>query len=153
MIKLLTGKIIDDKGRYLHWLKTLVPMLAGLMLAAGCQTDEYFPLPTQSGTNTTEVITLREGDIVKISFPANPNLNKTQPIRRDGMISLDLVGEVKAAGKTPKQLEADLVELYSTQLLSKEVNVEVQSSLLPGLCHRFRAEGGEDRVRPPDHGF
>jgi polysaccharide export outer membrane protein len=44
---------------------------------------------------------------------------------------MPLIGEVKAAGKTPKQLEADLVDLYSTQLLSKEVTVEVQSSSFP----------------------
>jgi polysaccharide export outer membrane protein len=44
---------------------------------------------------------------------------------------MPLIGEVKAAGKTPKQLEADLVDLYSTQLLSKEVTVEVQSSTFP----------------------
>jgi len=78
-----------------------------------------------------ETITLHEGDVLKISFPANANLNKTAPIRRDGMISLDLVGEVKAAGKTPKELERDLIDLYSTQLLSKEVTVEVQNSSFP----------------------
>ena len=77
------------------------------------------------------VITLREGDVLKISFPANANLNTTQPIRRDGMISMPLVGEVKAAGKTPKELEKDLVDAYSTQLLSKQVTVEVQSSTFP----------------------
>jgi len=69
--------------------------------------------------------------VLKISFTANANLNTTEPVRRDGMISMPLIGEVKAAGKTPKQLEADLVDLYSTQLLSKEVTVEVQSSTFP----------------------
>jgi polysaccharide export outer membrane protein len=68
---------------------------------------------------------------MKISFPANANLNTTQPIRRDGMISMPLVGEVKAAGKTPKELEKDLIDAYSTQLLSKQVTVEVQSSTFP----------------------
>lgn len=69
--------------------------------------------------------------MLKISFPANANLNTTQPIRRDGMISMPLIGEVKAVGKTPAELEKDLVDLYSTQLLSKEVMVEVQSSSFP----------------------
>jgi polysaccharide export outer membrane protein len=127
-----------------------------LALVAGCQTQPPLPPATlqgvtntteiitlraalvdamkqtlQGGTNATEIITLREGDVLKVSFPANANLNTTQPIRRDGMISMPLIGEVKAAGKTPKQLEADLVDLYSTQLLSKEVTVEVQSSSFP----------------------
>ena len=79
----------------------------------------------------TEAITLREGDVLKISFPGSPNLNKTATIRRDGMISLDLVGEVKAAGKTPADFEKELLDLYSTQLVSKQVTVEVQSSSFP----------------------
>ena len=104
-------------------------------LAAGDPTPAPLPQSVQKGTNAaetaTEIITLRESDVLKISFPANANLNTTQPIRRDGMISMPLVGEVKAAGKTPKQLEKDLIDLYSTQLLSKEVHVEVQSSTFP----------------------
>jgi polysaccharide biosynthesis/export protein len=132
MTKLLTGKSINHEGRFVHWLKWLAPGLVGLMLAAGCQTQTPLPpVALQGGTNATEIISLRESDVLKISFPANPNLNTTQPIRRDGMISMPLIGEVKAAGKTPKQLEADLVNLYSTQLLSKEVTVEVQSSTFP----------------------
>jgi polysaccharide biosynthesis/export protein len=134
MINILTGKNMNHSGRFIRALKLLAPGLVGLALIAGCQTDESAPPPAQQGTNVThatEIITLRESDVLKITFAANANLNTTQPIRRDGMISMPLVGEVRAAGKTPKQLEADLVDLYSTQLLSKEVNVEVQSSTFP----------------------
>jgi polysaccharide export outer membrane protein len=156
MTKNFTTEIVGGRGRFIDCLKALLPGLMVLALATGCQTQS--PLPPaarQEGTNTTEIITLRaaladamkqtlqgvtnateiislrEGDVLKISFPANANLNTTQPIRRDGMISLNLVGEVKAAGKTPKELEKDLVDLYSTQLMSKEVTVEVQSSTFP----------------------
>jgi len=125
------AKIIGNQGRLIHWLKTLVPGLMVLALAAGCQTQNPPPPSFQPGTNATEIITLRESDVLRISFPANANLNTTQPIRRDGMISMPLVGEVKAAGKTPDELKKDLVDLYSTQLLSKEVTVEVQSSQFP----------------------
>ena len=85
----------------------------------------------EATTNATEVITLRESDVLKISFPANANLNTTQTVRRDGMITMPLIGEVKAAGKTPTELQNDLIELYSPQLVSKEVMVEVQSSIFP----------------------
>jgi len=131
MTKNFITKIIGGRGRFVRRLKQLAPGLVVLALAAGCQTQPSLPPAALQGTNTTEIITLREGDVLKISFPANANLNKTQPIRRDGMISLDLVGEVKATGKTPKELEKDLLDLYSTQLVSKEVTVEVQSSSFP----------------------
>ena len=119
MTKYFIAEIIGGKGRSLRRLGILLPGLVALALTAGCQSEPLFPMPAQpSATNVTEAIILREGDVLKISFPGNPNLNKVAPIRRDGLIALDLVGEVKAAGKTPKQLEADLVELYSTQLVS-----------------------------------
>jgi polysaccharide export outer membrane protein len=132
MTKYFITQIIGSSGRFVHWLKQLAPGLVALALVAGCQTQSPPPpAALQGGTNATEIITLREGDVLKISFPANANLNTTQPIRRDGMISMPLVGELKAAGRTPKQLETNLVDLYSTQLLSKEVTVEVQSSTFP----------------------
>ena len=154
MRKLLSGEFIDGKAPVVLPLWTLVVVLAVVAVTAGCQTDGFSPPPPPHDTNVinftnvsfpdvpavpevtntpgaSEVITLRESDVLKISFPANPNLNTTQPIRRDGMISMPLIGEVKAAGKTPKQLEAALADLYSTQLLSKEVTVEVMSSTYP----------------------
>ena len=131
MTKTFIAAIIGGNGRSAQWFRALSAGLALLVLATGCQTPGPSPLPAANGTNAAEVITLRESDVLKISFPANANLNTTQPIRRDGMISMPLVGEVKAAGKTPEELKKDLIDLYSTQLLSKEVTVEVQSSQFP----------------------
>ena len=78
-----------------------------------------------------EMFILREGDTLKISFPGSANLDTTQQIRRDGKISLPLVGEVKAAGLTPIELRKALMDLYAPQISTKEVNVEVQNSLFP----------------------
>lgn len=39
-----------------------------------------------------------------------------------------MVGEVVASGQTPSELEKKLLELYSSQLVSKEVTVTVVSS-------------------------
>ena len=117
-----------------QWWRWLAPGLVLLAVATGCQTNYPFPasaLAAVGETNAAVAITLREGDVLKISFPANANLNSTQPIRRDGMITMPLVGEIKAAGKTPKELQKALSDAYSTQLLSKEVIVEVQSSTFP----------------------
>ena len=131
MIKTSVTDVFEDKGRFVQWL--IKPALGLVLLAvgAGCQTQPLFSTPTNPTTNVTEIITLREGDVLKISFPGSANLNTTQPIRRDGMISMPLVGEVKAVGKTPAELEKDLIDLYSTQLVSKVVTVEVQSSVFP----------------------
>jgi len=76
----------------------------------------------------SEPLVLREGDVIKISFPGSPNMNTAQQIRRDGKISLQLVGEVYVVGMTTTELEKKLAELYDKQLLTKEVNVVLDSS-------------------------
>ena len=78
-----------------------------------------------------EAITLREGDVVKITFPGSPNLDTVQPIRRDGKLNLPLIGEVDAAGSTPIELQDKLVQAYASQISTKEVTVQVQSSSFP----------------------
>jgi polysaccharide export outer membrane protein len=105
----------------------------------GCKTESIPPASTlkeqavKAGgltAKTTESMNLREGDVLKISFPGSPALDTTTTIRRDGKINLQLVGEVNAAGMTPPALEQKLVDLYASQISSKQVTVEVVSSSL-----------------------
>jgi len=102
-----------------------------LCVNTGCQID---PANNSSGAQQpvgpqkTESMTLREGDVVKISIPGAPNLEAVQTIRRDGKIALTLIGEVQAAGLKPSELQTELIRLYSPQLVSKEINVSVVSS-------------------------
>jgi len=81
--------------------------------------------------NTASLMNLREGDVLKISFPGSPTLDTTQQIGRDGKIRLSLVGEVDAAGMPPSALETKLVDLYASQISSKQVTVEVVRSSFP----------------------
>lgn len=76
----------------------------------------------------SEIIVLREGDVVKVSFPGAANLDTIQPIRRDGLIVLPIIGEIRAAGLTSAELNAQISKLYAPQLVNKEVNVTVVSS-------------------------
>ncbi len=74
------------------------------------------------------MLRIREGDGLKISFPGAPNLDSAQQVRADGVITLDIVGEVKVVGLSPKELEKKLAQLYVTQLVSNEVTVAVTAS-------------------------
>ena len=97
-----------------------------LALAAGCASTRTPATAQDAREPVTQ--TLRAGDVVKISFPRTPTLDTTQQIRRDGKINLYLVGEVQAAALAPADLEKQLLELYASQLVSKEVRVTVVSS-------------------------
>jgi polysaccharide export outer membrane protein len=104
-------------------------MLAGCKTQTGVLTEQAAMTGGLTAT-TNELMNLREGDVLKISFPGSASLNTTQTIRRDGKISMTLVGDVDAAGMTPSALEKKLVDLYAPQLSSKQVTVEVVSSSL-----------------------
>jgi len=154
------GRTVPLTTRFLCCLAQMLLGAAALALAAGCQTDDSAfqaitpaaghpakpgtheaavkPVAPEVATAVADVTTndpttyvLREGDILKISFPGSPNLNNVQQIRTDGKITLPLVGEVQAAGMTPGNLQKKLMDLYGPQLASKEVTVDVQSSSFP----------------------
>ena len=114
-------------GRSRTMLATLAAAI--LTVVAGCQTSQS-KAPVEPADQANAII-LREGDMLKITFPGAPNLNDSQQIRRDGKIALSMVGEVVAAGLTPADLEKEILKLYSSQLVTKEVTVTVTSSSFP----------------------
>ena len=65
-------------------------------------------------------------DVLAISVWKEPELTKSIPVRSDGKISLPLVGEMEAAGKTPLQLEQNIREKLTNFISSPEVTVIVQ---------------------------
>lgn len=104
--------------------------LMTMLAAAGCQSPQTRE-SLKEGAAVSETLLLREGDTVKIAFPGAPNLDSIQQIRRDGKITLPSIGEVQAAGLKPPELEKQILALYGTQLLSKEVSITVQSATFP----------------------
>lgn len=101
-------------------------LLLGL---AGCQTTVSTPFPEQA-LNQTPVL-LTPGDVVKLTFPAAPDLNQSQTIQADGKINLSLVGEVDAGGRTIADLQRKLEVLYKPQLQNTTVTVTLESSVTP----------------------
>ena len=100
-----------------------------LGVGGGCQT----PAPTTRDPIPYSEVRLREGDIIRIVFPGAPNsnLDTTQQIRRDGKITLNMGGEVTALGKTPSELEKELLKIYDAQLVVKQVVVTINASTYP----------------------
>jgi polysaccharide export outer membrane protein len=95
---------------------------------AGCETDAN--TTTFSGqADVPRHVILASGDVVKLTFSSAPELNQSQKVRADGKLSLPLVGEVDAAGKTVGQLQGALIELYKSQLKTPEVTVSLEGSV------------------------
>jgi len=81
-------------------------MMASCLASAGCAHHETFkgqkeaPSPFRMGID----------DVIEVSVYRDPDLTRTVPIRPDGKISLPIVGEMVAAGRTPEEVRAEVVE-------------------------------------------
>jgi protein involved in polysaccharide export with SLBB domain len=97
-------------------------VLVGL---AGCSSPPP-PTPIPDKDAAPEItMTIVPGDEIEISFFGAPDLNITQAVRRDGKISLRLVDDVGAAGRTPQELQKEIAKLYASQLQIKSVTVKL----------------------------
>jgi len=64
-------------------------------------------------------------DILTINVWKEPEVSKVVPVRPDGMISLPLVGEIKATGLTPVELEAQIATALKKLMSDPQVTVIV----------------------------
>ena len=105
----------------------IVALLGLALFMSACSTT-----PPSAGVPVivpTDVQTLAEGDVIRVSFPGTPSITEPeQTIRRDGRINLALIGEVRVIGKTPAELENELKKAYASHLTSNEIKVTVVSS-------------------------
>lgn len=64
-------------------------------------------------------------DVLSINVWKEPEMSKLVPVRPDGMISLPLLGEIKAAGLTPVQLQEQITTPLKKLMSEPEVTVMV----------------------------
>ncbi len=69
---------------------------------------------------------IQPGDQLEIKFYYDKELNEQVVVRPDGMISLQLVDEVKAAGHAPAELDKVLTEKYAGFIKEPELTVIVR---------------------------
>src|SRR6266496_1174838 len=126
---LMAGESSVNRSRWLKALAKLSVLVCAVVVPlSGCTTTSRV---FQEDWTPYSSVKLTEGDAVSITFPGSPDLNTAQRIRRDGKIDLKTVGEIQAAGKTPKELEKDILKLFEKDLVLKEVSVILQSTSYP----------------------
>lgn len=95
-------------------------------LLVGCGTP---PLADQDNEATAGAVeyTIGPGDTLQIYVRNNPDLSVTLPVRPDGRISVPMVQDVEAAGKTPSGLASDLEGELAEFIRSPNVSVMVMA--------------------------
>ena len=85
-------------------------------------------------------------DIVEVSVWHNPDLNAKVPVRPDGMISIPLIGDVTAGGKTPEEVSAEIAEKLKAYVRDPQVAVILTELRSHEYLSRVRVTGA---VRSP----
>src|SRR6266516_6086406 len=110
------------------------------LTCGGCQTS-LPPLPNPPGPKT--VVRLSPGDALKISYADQTIPDQTQKIRRDGKVSLPLIGEVTAAGKRIIDFQNELISLNEEHLENSEVVVTLESGTVGVTVSGFANKPGK----------
>jgi polysaccharide biosynthesis/export protein len=99
--------------------------------AAGSAPPPATPIGQAPDVTTTkphdDSFVIGNDDVLAINVWKEPDVSqKAIPVRSDGKISLPLVGEVQAAGRTPLRLEQDIAARLKSYIADAEVTVMVQ---------------------------
>lgn len=128
-------------------LQGLLLSLTAVVFVAGCAGPQSSSqdaidqaLSLQTSTSVDEYV-LGPTDEIQISVWRNADLSMVVPVRPDGRVSMPLIGDVQATGKTPEQL-ANEIEIGLTGFIREpQVTVVVKSMGSHEFSDRVRVTG------------
>jgi polysaccharide export outer membrane protein len=111
-------------------------MLAGavilsLVLSACSTTSAYPPAPTVPAKGADWNYLIGPGDTVQVFVWRNPDVSGSFPVRPDGKMTMNLVEDMPASGKTPSQLARDIEKSLSKYIQDPIVTVIVAGGVGP----------------------
>ena len=96
-------------------------VLSSTMLLTGCFETRISPKEYESPTG----FLLGPEDVLEITVWGNKDLTRTTPIRPDGLISMPIIGDVRAAGLTADALAQRIAERLRAVAMNPTVSVAV----------------------------
>lgn len=125
----------------------VIATLVAVALSSGCAAPTASSpeainraLTVDTTTSVDEYI-LGPTDTVRISVWRNDDLSITVPVRPDGKVSVPLVGDVQASGKTPENLADDIERQLASYIRQPQVSVVVTSMGSHEFIDRVRVTG------------
>lgn len=108
-------------------------------------------LPPEQAELQAPEYRLGEGDLIAVNVWKNPDLSVEVPVRPDGFISVPLVGDVLAGGRTPSQIAADTEGRLSQFVRSPQVSIIVKELVSSEFQNRVRVVGAVAEPRSVQH--
>jgi polysaccharide export outer membrane protein len=129
-------------------ISRVLTLLAVLLLSA-CASGggtTAAPPPVNPEAQAVNLYRIGVDDILEVSVWHNPDLNAKVPVRPDGMISVPLIGDVAAGGKTPEEVSAAITEKLKAYVRDPQVAVILTELRSHEYLSRVRVTGA---VRQP----
>ena len=114
-----------SRGRRAPLYACLAACLLTGCLLAGCTGNGPRPAPAAAPGVEGAYYRIGPGDMLQLFVWRNEELNREVPVRPDGRISVPLVEDVEAAGKTPTELSRSLEQRLSEYIRDPIVTVIV----------------------------
>ena len=107
-------------------VKLLFVVLIISALVAACSSPK--PAMTVATMAQQPVMPYRvgPGDVIDVKLFYTPELDESQIVRPDGKMTLQLIGDIEAQGKTSEELQRDLVQRFSSHLINPQVAIFVR---------------------------
>lgn len=116
------------------------------LLLAGCSGSRLASTPPPAGEYVAPAYLIGVDDVVSVKVWQNPELGVEVPVRSDGKITVPLVGDVQAGGRTPEQVAAALTQALAAYVREPRVTVLVTELRSHEYLSRVRVTGA---VREP----
>lgn len=97
-------------------------LLLGGLLLGGCAHEQTVAPPATA----EEPYRIGKEDVLDVSVWRDPDLSRTLPVRPDGFITLPMVGEVQAEGRTTVELEQEIAHRLEKYIQTPRVTVMVR---------------------------
>ncbi len=119
----------------------LAALFMMLVMLAGCGGQTGLKEPPVFNPINETTYRIGETDNINVEVWKNPELSVGVVVRPDGMISLPLVGDVLASGKTTDELAADITTALSDYVRTPQVTVIVVDPASAEFRNRVRVTG------------
>lgn len=106
-------------------LRRLIAFLSLLTLGACAGFGPTLPPAPQTVSQTAYSYRLAPGDQLEINVWRNPEVSTKVPIRPDGKVTIPLIQDLQAAGKTPTQLGTEIEHGLAKYIREPSVSVIV----------------------------
>ena len=139
----MAGMISNREPCYLSGVRLNNLSVAMLSLAASLVGGCAYTLPpydyAREPDPRKDEFRVGPSDVLRITVWRNPDLSGDAIIRPDGTISLPLIGDLKAAGRTPTQLRTEIADRLKAYIKDESATVTVAVSAINS--YRFVVSG------------